>query len=152
MCTNSGGRNTEVLHFACERQHWCSDIESARDKTSYLPTLPALPPFPLNSQWGRRLFMSWSREQACVGSLAREEVCLRESQKCVCVPVCAHTGKRRWRREREESVYVGMQEVRIRGRSDRQEGKRRKVLLLISPLTHSPPTHTLKELHPQALL
>lgn len=43
--------------------------------------------------------------------------------------------------DREERVYVGMQ-VRIRGRSDRQEGKRSKVLLLILPLIHSPQTHT----------
>lgn len=66
---------------------------------------------------------------------------------CVCVTACAQREKRRWRRE--ERVYVGMQE-RIRGRRDRQAGRRSKVLLVILPLIQSP--HTLKELHPLPLL
>ncbi len=64
--------------------------------------------------------------------------------KSVCAYECVLTLRRGGGGEkRGERVYVGMQ-VRIRGRSERQEGKRSQVLLLILPLIRSPQTHTHK--------
>lgn len=60
--------------------------------------------------------------------------------KSVCAYECVLILRRGGGGERR-GVYVGMR-VRIRGRRDRREGKRSKVLLLILPLIQSPQTHT----------
>ena len=67
-------------------------------------------------------------------------MCLPEPKVCV-HRVYAHTEGEEVVEKESGRVYVGMQ-VRNRGRSDRQEGKRIQVLLLISPLKQSLQTHT----------
>lgn len=83
-----------VLALACKQQHWCSDTESAWDKTGYLPLLPA--PFSLTAN--EDALCSWVRAGMCRQPATGGGVS-PWAQKCVCSPVCAHSEKRTWQSE-----------------------------------------------------